>query len=764
MVQSDSLMNGSDTYTDWTLISLSPWPATVLWLCAGAVVASLIVLLWQYRHIRQRGGLIALRILTAIALIALLTEPAIQLRAVRKITNRVVLVVDRSESMDLPAGVGSTRMTHVQQFLRASQTPLKNLAMSHAMHWRDLDGPITPAQIDTPPRGSQSDLLQALESAKETADGKPLAGLVLLSDGADSGVLDAHAEKNKLSSQAIARLKALGVPVNTIDVVGETAYRDIRIAEVLADEFAFVHNTMSIDVVVQATGFHNVRVPVTLKDEGAIVSTQDVLVSEGYPHRITFNLKPDTIGDKIYSVHIPVFADEAVTTNNQRILMVRVIRDKIRVLQVAGHPSWDERFLRQHLKDNPNVDLISFFILRTPEDEPGPEKELSLIPFPVDELFTTQLSTFDVLILQDFDYRPYHMAQYLPNIRDAVHAGLGFVMMGGPHSFGAGGYAESPIEAILPVMLRDAPMHNSPFQPMPTMVGAHHPITDLAPGSNGPGNAQLWARLPQWQGINPTAGLVPGATALVQAPTAGAEGTPVIAVMDVGSGRSMAITTPSVWRWRFAKDRQGGMAERAYQRFWSNALRWLVRDPEHARIRVQPAQRVFQHDDTVNVTFSALGDDYQPTPDVPLQITLERVGEDTSVAHTHVLRTGTNGVITHTYDAIEPGAYRVTAARQANASATRIQGSATFLREFQSTEREHGTPRTDLLRAIAQHTGGHYSTLTPDAWDTLRLHDPDVVDIDRRRNIELWDNGAAMLIVAALLVADWILRRRRGYA
>ena len=47
---------------------------------------------------------------------------------------------------------------------------------------------------------------------------------------------------------------------------------------------------------------------------------------------------------------------------------MRVIRDKIRVLQVAGAPSWDVRALRQMLKSNPNVDLISFFILRTQDD------------------------------------------------------------------------------------------------------------------------------------------------------------------------------------------------------------------------------------------------------------------------------------------------------------------------------------------------------------------------------------------------------------
>ena len=43
------------------------------------------------------------------------------------------------------------------------------------------------------------------------------------------------------------------------------------------------------------------------------------------------------------------------------------------------------------------------------------------------------------------------MSQYLPNIRDAVKGGLGFVMLGGEESFGAGGYAGTAIEEIVPL-------------------------------------------------------------------------------------------------------------------------------------------------------------------------------------------------------------------------------------------------------------------------------------------------------------------------
>ena len=128
-------------------------------------------------------------------------------------------------------------------------------------------------------------------------------------------------------------------------------------------------------------------------------------------------------------------------TNNTRSFVVRVIRDKIRVLQVSGAPSWDVRALRQMLKSNPNVDLISFFILRTQDSiSLVPNDEMSLIPFPTRELFEQQLPSFDLIILQNFEFRPYGIGDYLENIRSYVEGGGGLAMLGGAVSFSAGGY------------------------------------------------------------------------------------------------------------------------------------------------------------------------------------------------------------------------------------------------------------------------------------------------------------------------------------
>ena len=171
---------------------------------------------------------------------------------------------------------------------------------------------------------------------------------------------------------------------------------------------------------------------------------------------------------------------------------MKVIRDKIRVLQVVGRPSWDERFLRQHLKENPNVDLISFFILRTPSDDLKIRRtSYHSSHFQRTRSFDTELHTFDVVIFQNFDFRPYYMARYFKNIREAVEGGLGFVMLGGEQSFADGGYLGTELAPIIAFDLSARGTQPSSNGFSLTPQGESHPIFDWG---NRALSAKAWSR------------------------------------------------------------------------------------------------------------------------------------------------------------------------------------------------------------------------------------------------------------------------------
>ena len=124
-----------------------------------------------------------------------------------------------------------------------------------------------------------------------------------------------------------------------------------------------------------------------------------------------------------------MFPDEAVTENNTRSFVLKVIRDRVRVLLVVGRPTLGRALpARAAASRTPTWTWSSFYILRTSNDDTqtrNPERELSLIPFPMEEIFDTKLHTFDVVVFQNFGYAEpaLSIASYERNLEQYVAGG-----------------------------------------------------------------------------------------------------------------------------------------------------------------------------------------------------------------------------------------------------------------------------------------------------------------------------------------------------
>ena len=296
--------------------------------------------------------------------------------------------------------------------------------------------------------------------------GRDLGAVVVISDGIDTGRIG----EGPLDAATRTAIDALGAPVHTVGL-GEKSLRDLSVAAVLADQFAFVRTPASIEAVIRQTGLPDRQVEVTLERDGRPVATRSVVLrGDRSEEKIAFDWLPDHPGNFVFRISTPVLGGEALKSNNEQSFALKVIRDRVRVLHLSGRPSWDERFLRAMLRRDPNVDLVSFFILRTETDEqPWNRNDLSLIPFPTYEIFEEQLRSFDLVIFQNFNYAPYGVEPFLPNVRDYVEGGGALAMVGGDLSFTSGGYGATALRDVLPVELPPTP---------PTMTGARRRRSD----------------------------------------------------------------------------------------------------------------------------------------------------------------------------------------------------------------------------------------------------------------------------------------------
>ena len=230
------------------------------------------------------------------------------------------------------------------------------------------------------------------------------------------------------------------------------------------------------------------------------MAEEPVLLDETGHGRVKFEATPNRVGRSVWEVSVPVVAGDAVPGNNVFPVVVRVVRDRTRVLQVSGAPSYDQKFLRLFLKEDPSVDLVSFFILRTHEDFGAGwhSQELSLIAFPYERLFNEDLSSFDLVVLQNFNYAPYFersSSVLLDNIARYVRQGGALVMVGGDRSFDLAEYAGTSIADVLPVKLGvESPKTDArAFRPSLTKAGEVHPVTRLA-GTTA-ASVATWGRL-----------------------------------------------------------------------------------------------------------------------------------------------------------------------------------------------------------------------------------------------------------------------------
>jgi uncharacterized membrane protein len=757
------------TYNAWRLTALTPLPSWALALLVLAALAA-VALAWHGLRGEARSGrraaLLALRAVSAALAAFLLVEPAVELLQTARVRNRFAVLVDASRSMGFPVEPdGPTRAQAAASFLSDHRRELERLSDRVDLEWYAFGEEVAPSDAaeaarGIAPRAGRTDLLQALRAVASGAGGstRKLAGVLVLSDGADNARL-----ADGLGPEARAEVKALGVPVNAV-AVGRSAPRDLAIERVAVDEFAFVRSTVTVEANLRARGFSGESVQVVLRREGSVVATTTIRLERGKDrYTVPLSFAPDRTGTFVFTVATPVLPGEAVAENNARSFVLRVIRDRVRVLLVAGRPSWDERFLRGILKQDPNVDLVSFFILRTNSDDPGPQQELSLIPFPVAEIFGDQLRTFDAVIFVNFAYAPYRgleIERFLPNLRDYVRKGGGLAMVGGEQSFGDGRYGQTPLADVLPVAPIDGTtMVEGEQRPQPTREGLRHPLTSLVPGDAQ--NLAAWAALPPITAVNLTRPLGPaeGAAVLLEAPgvSIGGRPAPVVAVREVGAGRTLAVTTDASWRWGFLAA-ESGQGNRAYLRFWSSALRWLVRDPALAPVQVEPDKPAVEPGAPVGLSVAVRSPDWGPG--AGRRVDAELVDESGRGVAKGQAVAGPDGTARLELTPPGPGAYKIVAKAdgrdgEAATAAVAVRGAG--------PEDADAAPRPELLSALAEATGGAFEALPGDGLPRLAMADPEVVEIGRRKAVPIWDRAWFLVALALSLGGEWVLRRRWGY-
>jgi uncharacterized membrane protein len=730
----------------------------VLTLLTALAAASLITYrtIKSEKHPREKAVLIGLRLALLGLLLFCLLRPSLILRAAVPQQNFLGVLIDDSRSMTIADRDGKPRTDFVQQQFAADGPLATALSQRFVLRYFRFSSSADrlSSAADLKYGGTATRLGQALERARDELSGLPLAGLVMVTDGADTS--DATLD------EPLASLKARSIPVFPVGVGQDHFAHDIQVTRVETPRTTLKGTSLAVDVVVSQTGYAGTTVALQVEDEGRIVNSQDItLPPDGQSATVRVNFTANDAGPRLFRFRIQPQPGEQVTQNNARDAMVEVADRRERVLYMEGEPRPEMKFIRRAVSDDENLAVT--ILQRTAEDKylrldvGSPEEVVGGFPKTREELFG-----YRAIILGSVEAASFSPDQ-LRMLADFVSKrGGGLLMLGGRRSFAEGGWAGTPVAEVLPIEFESSPRGSSNTEYLahvtvhPTRAGAVYPVTQLADTEKA--SAAKWENMPTVTAVNMVRSVKPGATVLLTGTTDTRQEQVVLAYQRYGRGKSLAFPIQDSWLWKM--DAAVPVEDTTHATFWRRMVRWLVDgvpDPVSLTTgldRVEPGEPLKLTAEVVDGAFVEVNDAQVITQitspsgkktEVPLEWTVEKDGEYRGQ-----------------YVPDEPGTYEVktTAVRDGKELGTSVMHARASAGD---SEYFDAAMRSSLLTRIAEDTGGAF--FTPDTAASL----PEAINYSGRgvtvvEERDLWDMPIILILLLSLIAAEWGYRRKQGLA
>ena len=513
---------------------------TWTWIAAlGAVALALI----GYGLFRRARGL-AWRTVAIVALLAALANPVLVEEERKAIDDVATVVVDVSPSQSV--------RDRTKQAEEALAKVREKLATFPGLEVRVVRAGAPGAQASGMPTDGTL-LFDSLAHALADVPRKRMAATIFITDGQVHDVPAADKDA------------PIAGPVHVM-LTGQQGERDRRITVVTAPRFGLVGKDVEIKVKVDDPGAEGQAVRLSLSIDGAPPVETTTQVGRETAARVPL----EHAGSNIFEFGVEPARGELTEANNRTVVTINGVRERLRVLLVSGEPHPGERVWRNFLKADPSVDLVHFTILRPPEKQDAtPVRELSLIAFPIRELFEVKLDEFDLIIFDRYRRRGVLPSIYLQNIAQYVERGGAVLEAAGPAFATSLSLYQTPLGPSLPAA-PTGKVYEERLKAKLSTSGKRHPITADLVGADDP--ERHWGRWFRQIEANAEHG-----TTLME----GLYDKPLMVVDRVGKGRVAQILTDHIWLW--AREYDGGGP---YAEMLRRLAHWLMKEPELEENRI----------------------------------------------------------------------------------------------------------------------------------------------------------------------------------
>jgi hypothetical protein len=500
------------------------------------------------------------------------------------------------------------------------------------------------------------------ESASETKNGfSPLSRVIepwlyktggepwmILSDGGDFRPStgwddrlkgrgeDMSNQRQRPYSNNSNRKKTLGL----IGAFGSPRFPGISVESVMLAPLAFEGKNIQLSATIERVNQQSAgisggagaqRVQVQALLDGHVVASTEALFGDGAESaNIEMSFSAPKRGPHTVTIKALAVAGELDTWDNSQTRVLDVMPNTVGVLHLLGSPAWDGRFMRRFLKAEPKFDVISFFILRDPWDsQQVSEREMSLIPFPVERLFKEELVNFRVIVMQNFTLMRFLQPEYQENLAKFVKDGGGLLFIGGPRALTETDTTSSSLAGLLPFTVESgAALPNKvPRNPMQMDEGfggmgsswdpeASFKVEMAAPEASRRSLANVYETWLSLGGRLSSVSSMKGLhrmetlkfrekeiTPLLNARTKDGRVVPLAVASYPGKGRALWVFSDSLWRLAMSSNPLNARSD--YHEFMDGALSWLTRGDMKGTLTVRDFKIMQSMDQTGKLKWHA---------------------------------------------------------------------------------------------------------------------------------------------------------------
>ncbi|PQO28852.1 glutamine amidotransferase [Blastopirellula marina] len=791
--------------SDWLQEQLIlEWPnvwAARNWIVPACLLggAVFLLVLWAYRSIEAPLWLkvccATCKSLAIVLLATMLVEPMRSESKPVPGANLFAVVADRSQSLQIADhGEDHTRAEKLKQQLDRSQPWQVRLGQEFDVRRYEFDQQLVPVGDfqEYAAEGNASALVSALSSVAERYAERPIAGILLLTDGNATDFAETEIDWSSYP------------PIFPVMLGKEDTPGDIGVQRVTASQTNFEAAPVTVTAEIEGKGFAGQSVVAELLDEkGELLQTQTVTdIRDDQAFSVRFQVKPDQRGVLFYQVRAyaqsqkGLFTDASKSTestllNNSRMVMVNRGQGPYNVLYVSGRPNWEFKFLNRSLAEDIEVELHGLIRIAKKEpkfqfrekdsnanriftntDDEGKEQveqydeavllrvgkleegELSGgFPKSADELFEYHAIILDDLEADFFTQQQKSLVQQFVSMR-----GGGLLMLGGMESFTEGEYHRSPIGELLPIYLSSvkSPPQQQEFALSLTREGLLEPWVRVRTTQEE--ERQRLIEMPKLRTLNSVGALKPGASELLSVRTEQGETRPALVTQRFGKGRTAALLVGDLWRWKL---HQASPDNEDLEKAWRQTIRWLVGDVPQ-RVRVEAIRQQDDPNHPLQIAVEVNDENFKPLDNATVSIEVT-TPDDETLTLTAEPKDAVSGQYAASYVPRTPGAYRAKVTAR-NPDGSEIQQSETgWVSEPAGDEFYTLKPNRDFLETIARESGGEMVSLSGLDTFVRSLANRDIPVVEPKIH-SVWHTWAVFLLAVGLLVAEWGLRRWKGLA